>query len=223
MSRDNEPMAPPRTPAGLDGLAGLADDSPRPGLRERKKLRTRTAIRRATYALIAEHGYDATTVEQIAEAAEVSPSTVFRYFPTKEDIVLTDAYDPVLEAVLRGRPAGEPPLESLRFVIAEVLRTALDERDGREEMIRRTRLLVEVPAVRARMTDTMSTTAVLLTRALADRTGRAPDDLELRVFTAAVLGALREVTVYWGERGFRDDLPTLVDRALDTMKGGLAL
>ncbi|MCP3819031.1 TetR family transcriptional regulator [Streptomyces sp. A3M-1-3] len=205
-------MASPHTPA---------DETPQLGLRERKKLKTRIAIRRATYALIAEQGYDATTIEQIAEAAEVSSSTVFRYFPTKEDIVLTDEYDPVMEAVLRGRPAGEPPLESLRFVITEVLRTYLDRE--RDEMIRRTRLMVDIPAVRARMTETMSATAILLTRALADRTGRAPDDLELRIFTAAVLGALREVTIYWGERGFRDDLIELVERALDTMKGGLAL
>lgn len=56
----------------------------RPGLRERKKIKTRRAIRTAAYALIEERGYDATTIEQIADRAEVSPSTVFRYFPTKE-------------------------------------------------------------------------------------------------------------------------------------------
>ena len=55
------------------------------GLRERKKLKTRVAIRGAAYRLISEQGYEATSVEQIAEAAEVSPSTVFRYFPAKED------------------------------------------------------------------------------------------------------------------------------------------
>src|SRR5690606_14406568 len=61
-----------------------------PGLRERKKIKTRRAIRAAMYALVEEQGYEATTVEQIAERADVSPSTVFRYFPTKEDILLTD-------------------------------------------------------------------------------------------------------------------------------------
>ncbi|MFE7396637.1 TetR/AcrR family transcriptional regulator, partial [Streptomyces sp. NPDC057557] len=88
------------------------------GLRERKKLKTRIAIRRATYRLISEQGYDATTIEQIAEAAEVSPSTVFRYFAAKEDIVLTDEYDPIMEAELRNRPADEPPLESRRLINA---------------------------------------------------------------------------------------------------------
>ncbi|WP_345039595.1 TetR/AcrR family transcriptional regulator [Streptomyces sannanensis] len=199
----------------------LEDRQPPMGLRERKKLKTRIAIRRATYRLIAEQGYEATTVEQIAEAAEVSPSTVFRYFPAKEDIVLTDEYDPAMLQVLRSRPADEPPLESLRFIMTCALRMFLE--NEHDELIQRTRLMVEVPAIRARMTETMTDTAQMLVHALAERTGRAPDDVALRVFTAAVLGALREVTVYWGERGFQDDLIELVDGALDTLKGGLEL
>ncbi|GGT09750.1 TetR family transcriptional regulator [Streptomyces atratus] len=191
------------------------------GLRERKKLRTRIAIRRATYRLISEQGYDATTIEQIAEAAEVSPSTVFRYFATKEDIVLTDEYDPIMEAELRNRPADEPPLESLRFIMAKALTAFLASEE--EELRQRTRLMVEVPAIRARMTETMSDTAKVLARALADRSGRSPDDLEVRVFIAAVLGALREVTLYWGEHGQEGDLITMINQALDTLEGGLKL
>ncbi|WP_406383567.1 TetR/AcrR family transcriptional regulator [Streptomyces sp. NBC_01618] len=194
---------------------------PRPGLRERKKLRTRIAIRRATYRLISEQGYEATTIEQIADAAEVSPSTVFRYFATKEDIVLTDEYDPVMETELRNRPADEPPLVSLRLIMTEALTAFLagDE----EELRQRTRLMVEVPAVRARVAETMSDTAKVLARTLADRSGRSPDDLEVRVFVAAVLGALREVTLYWGEHGQEGDLIALVHQALDRLEGGLTL
>jgi AcrR family transcriptional regulator len=66
------------------------------GLRERKKAKTRAAIQRHAWRLFQEQGYAATTVDQIAEAAEVSQSTFFRYFPTKEDVVLTDDYDPVM-------------------------------------------------------------------------------------------------------------------------------
>src|SRR5262249_7926869 len=73
-------------PAGHPGAG-------RPGLRERKKARTRAAIREHALRLFREQGYDETTVEQIAEAAEVSPSTFFRYFPTKEDVVLQDDMD----------------------------------------------------------------------------------------------------------------------------------
>ncbi|MFF3453290.1 TetR/AcrR family transcriptional regulator [Streptomyces sp. NPDC002730] len=201
--------------------SSVAKAQPQPGLRERKKLKTRIAIRRATYGLIAEQGYEATTIEQIAEAAEVSPSTVFRYFPTKEDIVLTDEYDPVMEAALRARPADEDPLESIRHVMTHALRTSINEE--REEVIQRTRLMVEVPAIRARMTESMATTSELLVQALADRTGRDRDDLDVRVFTAAVLGALREVMLYWAARDHQDDLIELVDRALTTIKGGLKL
>ncbi|WP_046500274.1 TetR/AcrR family transcriptional regulator [Streptomyces odonnellii] len=199
----------------------LAEHEPPMGLRERKKLKTRIAIRRATYGLIAEQGYEATTIEQIAEAAEVSPSTVFRYFPTKEDIVLTDEYDPVMASVLRARPAGEPPLESIRFLMDQTMRTVMAT--GLDEMVQRTKLMVEVPAVRARMTETMSSTAKLFAEVLAERTGREPDDIEVRIFVAAVLGALREVTLYWGERGCRDDLLDLIHRALDGLTAGLRL
>lgn len=194
---------------------------PRPGLRERKKLKTRTAIRRSTYRLIAEQGYDATTIEQIAEAAEVSPSTVFRYFATKEDIVLTDEYDPFLEAEIRKRPADELPLRSLRFVVTEALAALLATEE--EELRRRTRLMVEVPAIRARMSEAMSDTAKVLARVLAARSGRGADDLEVRVFVAAVLGALREVTLYWGEHGQKGDLIAMVDQALDRLESGLTL
>lgn len=191
------------------------------GLRERKKLKTRVAIRQATYRLIQEQGYEATTIEQIAEAAEVSPSTVFRYFATKEDIVLTDEYDPIMVAVLRSRPLDEPPLESLRLMMREALTSFVTDED--EELRQRTRLMVEVPAIRARMTETMSDTAKLLSEVLADRTGRSADDLHIRVFIAAVLGALREVTLYWGEHGQEGDLITMIDEALDTLEGGLRL
>ncbi len=199
----------------------LTAQQPQLGLRERKKLRTRTAIRRAAFGLIAEQGYEATTIEQIAEASEVSPSTVFRYFPTKEDIVLTDDYDAVMASVLRSRPAGEPPLESIRFLLDQTLQSILATEY--DEAIQRTKLMVEVPAVRARMTETMAESAKLLGDVLAERTGRAPDDLELRLFIAAMLSVVREVTLYWGEHGNQDDLRVLVGHALDSVADGLRL
>ncbi|MFI1827247.1 TetR/AcrR family transcriptional regulator [Streptomyces sp. NPDC020412] len=197
----------------------LARTLPQLGLRERKKIKTRIAIRAAMYRLMAEQGYEATTVEQIAEAAEVSPSTVFRYFPTKEDIVLTDEFDPFLEEQLRNRPAGEDPLVSLVQVVRDGMRHAHEH--GQGEIVLRTKLVLEVPALRARMTETMAETSQVLIRAIADRTGRARDDLELRVFAAAVLGALREALVVWAERGHEGDLMELVDEALGVLRHGL--
>nr|WP_240495355.1 TetR family transcriptional regulator [Streptomyces showdoensis] len=193
----------------------------RPGLRERKKLRTRAAIRRATYRLVTEQGYEATTIEQIAAAAEVSPSTVVRYFPVKEDILLTDDQDALLEARLLARPAGEEPLESLRAVVLDAVTAALAHEP--DEIRLRARLMTEIPAIRARLTETTAESGRRLSRAVAERTGRDPDDLEVRVFTAAVLGALREATLHWAEHGQGDDLVPLLDRTVDTLKAGLTL
>jgi AcrR family transcriptional regulator len=189
------------------------------GLRERKKIRTRTAIRTATYALVREQGYDATTVEQIAERAEVSPSTVFRYFPAKEDIVLTDEFAPVLLAEIRERPADEPWPRTLRQVMTKAVALALEEDP---EILRlRSRLMAQVPAVRSRLLETMSVTGRMLTEAIAERTGQDPGGLELRVHTMSLVGGLTEITLYWAEHDFADDLPALVHRALDVLEHGL--
>src|SRR5688572_16827117 len=93
----------------------------RPSLRERKKVKTRRTIQEHALRLFAEQGYDATTIEQIAEVSEVSPSTFFRYFPTKEDVVITDEHDPAMAAVYLAQPAELPPIEALRRTSMEML------------------------------------------------------------------------------------------------------
>ncbi|MFH8464466.1 TetR/AcrR family transcriptional regulator [Streptomyces sp. NPDC017991] len=209
---------------------------PRPGLRERKKIKTRAAIRDATYGLIREQGYDATTIEQIAERAEVSPSTVLRYFPAKEDIVLMDEYAPILVAELRARPAGEPWLDSLRQVFRtgialgapapapapDSTSTSVSASEEAEVTRLRTTLMVEVPAVRTRMTENMSGTGRLLCQVIGERTGRSPDGFEVRVHAMSLVAALTEAALYWAEHGHEDDLGALVDRALDVLEQGLA-
>ncbi|BBA99755.1 putative TetR family transcriptional regulator [Actinacidiphila reveromycinica] len=196
-------------------------EPPAPGLRERKKVRTRQAIRTAAYRLFAEQGYDATPVDRIAAEADVSPSTVFRYFPTKEDIVLTDEYDDDMADVLRARPVDEPPLVSVRHVMHEVLRQMLHDPQAREELIRREELVRDVPAIRARAHESMSTTGRLLGGIIAERTGRPADALEVRVFTTAVFGALHETTMYWIEHGRDEELTALIDRTMGLLRAGL--
>jgi len=194
-------------------------DRPPLGLRERKKIKTRESIRAATYALIKEQGYDATTIEQIAERAEVSPSTVFRYFPTKEDIVLTDEYDQLMAEELRARPAGESWMESVRHVMH--LAIEANDREDPEVARMRAHLAVQVPAVRSRMVESMSSTGHMLRDAVAERHGLDPDSLEVRVYAMSFIGGLMEASMYWAENGFEGDLNGLVDRALDVLERGL--
>ncbi|NGN63764.1 TetR family transcriptional regulator [Streptomyces sp. A7024] len=184
-------------------------------------MRTREAIRQATYRLVQEQGYDATTVEQIAEAAEVSPSTVFRYFPTKEDIILSDEYDPLLADAIRARPADEPPLVALRRAMTDVMRLLWEQ--VTEEVGVRLRLIRAVPQLRARMLEGMDTSTETLLPVLAERSGRPVDDFELRVVVGAVMGALMQALFDWVDRGGTDDLSETVDRALEVLERGLEL
>ncbi|MFW6694779.1 TetR/AcrR family transcriptional regulator [Streptomyces sp. MAR4 CNX-425] len=216
MASSRTTSAPPAAAIGAAALteAGL-------GLRERKKLRTRQAIRQAAYRLIEEQGYETTTVEQIAEAAEVSPSTVFRYFATKEDIILTDEYDPVLEQAMLSRPADEPPLVALREAVVTSLRLLYDE--FRPEFMLRMQLVREVPALRAQMHESTDQNIELLCGVLSERTGRPRDDFELRVVVGAIFGALTQVLFEWAGRESEWDLVETVDRALAVLERGLTL
>ncbi|MFJ5674222.1 TetR/AcrR family transcriptional regulator [Streptomyces sp. NPDC093097] len=194
---------------------------PGPGLRERKKLQTRQAIRRAALRLFAERGYDATPVDRIAEAAEVSPSTVSRYFPAKEDIVLTDEYGALLERGIRARPAGEPMPETLRHAAVGIVR-GLDAAD-RGELLQRVRLVREVPAVRGRTAELTARHIDLVSAALAERTGRPASDLEIRVVGAAALAALQEALLHWAEEGRAGSPEEPIHRSMDVLARGLTL
>src|SRR6516225_4725487 len=121
------------------------------GLRERKKARTRASLREHALRLFREQGYQNTTVEQIAAAAEVSPSTFFRYFPTKEDLVLQDDMDTRMLEAFERQPTGLSPVAAIRGAIREVLES-YSEADL--DVIRQTTTLaMTVPEVRARAMD----------------------------------------------------------------------
>ena len=157
------------------------------GLRERKKARTHEAIQQAALDLFRKQGYEATTIEQIAEAAEVSPSTFFRYFPSKEDVVLHDALDPLLFAAFAEQPPELTPLQALRATMADVFGALTPEQMALE--LERQELITSVPELRARTLDDLATTFGGFADALAARTGRSPTDLAVRAFAGAVLGA----------------------------------
>jgi AcrR family transcriptional regulator len=209
--------SPPDSPP--DALDRSFDRLP---LRERKKLKTRRAIQDHALRLFVERGYDATTVEQIAAAAEISPSTFFRYFPSKEDCVLTDEYDPIMAEVFRAQPPELSVIEALRGMYRDVL-TRLYARD-KEQILTRTKLIFSVPALRARSFDLMHQESVTTFAALtAERAGRSADDPQVRIFTWAMMAALAASIATWAASDGALDLPRLVDDAMTFLAAGCPL
>jgi AcrR family transcriptional regulator len=183
------------------------------GLRERKKERTREAIQRQALLLIASSGYDATSCEQIAAAAEVSPATLFRYFATKEDIVLQDGYDPLIAQAIRDRPADESSLTAVRRGLADTFEGVYQ---GDVETIRqRTALILSVPALKARAHEQLDSLASHLTRALAERSGGSDTDLDIEVAATTCAAVLEAAVGHWARDG--GDLPALVDSAFEAL------
>jgi AcrR family transcriptional regulator len=186
-----------------------------PGLRERKKIKTRQTIRHEAFRLIEENGYAATTVEQIAEAAEVSPSTFFRYFPTKESVLLADDMDPVILNALDEQPADLSPTQAVRRAYQAAM-AHLSE-DEREFENTRQRLMFSIPELKAAMYDEYYRTITTFAEAVSRRIGRDAGDFELRVFVGALTGAM--MAVYEPGPGAADT----VSRALDFVDAGMPL
>jgi AcrR family transcriptional regulator len=162
------------------------DHQPRLGLRERKKARTRATIREEALRLFREQGYAETTVDQIAAAAEVSPSTFFRYFPTKEDVALADDLDPLIIEAFLSQPPDVRPAEALRRAMRQVW-DSLPPEDWQRELARH-ELVAAVPELRAAMLDEMTRTIDVFSQAMASRLGRSPDDFALRTWIGAMMG-----------------------------------
>jgi AcrR family transcriptional regulator len=185
-----------------------------PGLREQKKQRTRESIQEAALALIQEHGYDATTCEQIATAAGVSPATFYRYFPTKEDVVLQDDYDPLMSELVAARPAQEPPVTAVRRALAQAM-GGLDAEEWR--IVReRSQLLQSVPALRARSIEQIMAARAALAESLAPRMGKKVTDLEVQALAAACAGAMAAAVEHWTAEG--GALADHVDRAMSVVE-----
>jgi AcrR family transcriptional regulator len=195
------------------------------GLRERKKARTRAALRQHALRLFREQGYQQTTVEQIAAAAEVSPSTFFRYFPTKEDLVLQDDVDTMIAAAFERQPAGLGPVAAFRAALREV--TGSYSQADLDVIRETTALIVTVPEVRARATDEFARMIAVLSESLARRTGRPADDLAVRAVAGGIIGVILSITLPLRSRPGDEDAITAMfertDRALALLEAGLPL
>jgi AcrR family transcriptional regulator len=185
------------------------------GLRERKKIKTRQAIKRAAFRLIDENGYAATTVEQIAEAAEVSPSTFFRYFPSKESLLLADDLDPLILAAFEAQPPDLSLIQAFRRSYEAVM--AHLPSDQLEFENTRQRLMFSIPELKAAMYDEYYRTVNVMAEAISRRIGRPASDFEVRVFVGALTGAM--MAAY-------DNAPQTADtiyRAMDFVDAGMPL
>jgi AcrR family transcriptional regulator len=197
----------------------LEADRPKPGLRERKKAKTRAAIQEVALRLFERQGYEATTVEQIAEAAEVSPSTFFRYFPTKEDVALYDALDPLFIAAFRAQPAGLSPLGAMRAAMDQVL--AAEPSELAQQDVRAS-LILTVPELRMRMLDSIVDTIDLFSMVVAERVGRDPHDFAVRTLVGAASGVA--ISTWLSTGGSMDrEFVGLYGRALELLEAGLPL
>jgi AcrR family transcriptional regulator len=205
-----------QTSASAPGSAPAQAPAPL-GLRERKKAQTRAAIQRHALRLFRDGGYSATTMEQIAAAADVSPSTLYRYFPTKEDLILTDDYDPLLAAAFRAQPSEVPILQAFRAAVdAAMLQVPPADQ---AEALERARLSYTIPEVRARAMDHMFTTTDMLADLFAERLNRSPHDLEVRVLAGTVIGALLATQQLWLTDP-EADMFAILDNALQILIDG---
>jgi AcrR family transcriptional regulator len=200
------------------------EDGKQPGgarsfdLRERKRTRTRLMIQTEALRLFAEKGYPQTTVEEIADAAAISPRTFFRYFPSKEDVVMWDEYDPLALELLEARPDDEPLAESFRAVIRESLGGLLH--NDPERLLSRIRLAATVPELRARFLDEQTQGIDHIARFLATKRGTPVDDLRLKVVGSALLAAVGIALDRWQRDDGKSDLLALLDRATDALAEG---
>jgi AcrR family transcriptional regulator len=197
-----------------------------PGLRQRKKQRTRRALIETAARLFAQQGYDQTTIAEIAEAVEIAPRTFFSYFPTKEDVLFADTDDRIriaLDAIAATRPgerAVDTLLRALELMMASIAFT--DDLGGRMGPVR-LKLLESSPAVQAGALRRFLRAQVELSEALWRAHPEALDEVAAAAVTGALLGAVLGAAMASLHRGDElDRLRTELRRAIIVAMRGIA-
>lgn len=184
------------------------------GLRESKKDKTRNHLLATALDLFGSQGYDDTTIAQIAAAVEVSPRTLLRYFPTKEDIVVSWIEESMSNFLtgIEGRPAGESIQQSLIACARDLLRTYQSRKDfylGLERVIAASAPIRDrKQAMTAQLADDVAEAI------LRNRGDASPDVLACHVYPHALFAIIRTVVAQWVQEDGRPDLQVLLDRAL---------
>jgi len=159
-----------------------------PGLRERNLATAKAAIQACALDLFTKNGYAQTTVEQIAEAAEVSPSTFFRYFKTKEAVILYDSIDPIIIEAFINQPTNIPTIRAMRNAV-HVLTTTLSV-EQRERELQRFALLHAHPVLQNKTFGETAASIDGLASIIAKRTMKDPGDVAVRNLAGAIVGVM---------------------------------
>ncbi len=189
------------------------------GLRERNRAERLQRIRAVALEAFSTRGFDDVTVDEIADLAAVSKSTLFRYFPTKEDLLVADdaARLDTIRSVFVDRPGDEPVVESLR---AALVALAADYQDDATDHLQRFRVIRATPALSARVLEQQTAREDALAAAIATRLGPgAANETRARLLAGAGMAVIRVAMRDWltGSRG--QDLTVLVTRSLDELAG----
>jgi AcrR family transcriptional regulator len=189
-----------------------------PGLRERKKQRTREQIVEAAFGLFAERGFQATTVADIAAAADIAPRTFFAYFPSKEAVVFFDfdAMFASLKATIEERPEGETAIDALRRWLEHSMPVKHEES---EEAVLRKRMCIDEPSLAAHQKGLLSRLEIILRDGVARDLGEPVDGLRPKLVAAAAVAALSAID---DERADKAESMALLDETLVFLRGGVA-
>jgi AcrR family transcriptional regulator len=165
-------------------------------------------------------GYEETTIEDIADAVEISPSTFFNYFPSKEAVVFQDDLDPLIIAELNAQPPGVKPIAALRLAMKKVM-GGLSQAD--DALIReRIELVTTTPALRAAMLNEFADLIDQIAVPIAHRSGKSPKDFAVRNMAGALLGVL--IAAYFATAADpKADYMQEIDRAMAHLEKGLPL
>lgn len=189
------------------------------GLRERKRTAAMYRIQSAALDLFEQRGFDAVTVEEIAEASVVSPSSIYRYFGTKEQVIIWDEFDPLLGDHIAAAMTDGVPLEGFRRELMATLDSFTPEDEQRTA--RRMRLIMASPSLEAATVGQMYAASEIMGEALARRLGRPAVDLEVQVFSHAFIGGLLGALHHWHGTGFADPLREVFERCFVIFEEGL--
>lgn len=192
------------------------------GLRQRKKEQTRQRIEDAAQRLFAQKGFEAVTINAIANEAEIAPRTFFHYFPTKEDVALADFARRLASLIseVDRRPHDEEPWAALR---AGFVAVAADHEQQQLQLFQQFQVMAAAPSVQARSLQLQAECEDALAMSLARRQGSdSGDDLTARLLAASALGAMRSSLRHWLQSTHTATLPAVLQSCFDQLAAGLA-